>query len=154
MIRIFLFLVVIASFTSACNLNKKSKETSQSGKFINNSSLENRNSDTSALPIIQFEETTHNFGQIIQGEKVSYTFTFKNIGQGNLIIKDATASCGCTVPKFSRKPIKSGDQGEMEVIFDSHNRSGKQLKTVTVWTNCQPEQVRLQLSADIQVLNK
>ncbi|PKP09348.1 MAG: hypothetical protein CVU09_11770 [Bacteroidetes bacterium HGW-Bacteroidetes-4] len=152
--RIVLFLLVIASHTSSCKPGNHSKESSQSGNIINNNSLENRNSDTSALPIIQFEKTAHNFGQIIQGEKVSYTFTFKNIGQGDLIIKDAIASCGCTVPKYSRKPIKSGEEGRLEVIFDSNNRSGKQLKTVTVWTNCKPEQIRLQLSAEIQVLNK
>ena len=154
MIRTVLFIFVITSLTCSCKPGTHSKESSQSGNFINKNSLESRNSDTSALPIIQFEKTAHNFGQIIQDEKVSYTFTFKNIGQGDLIIKDAKASCGCTVAKYSRKPIKPGEEGEIEVIFDSHNRSGKQLKTVTVWTNCQPEQIRLQLSAEIQVLNK
>lgn len=101
------------------------------------------------MPVIQFEKTEHDFGIIMQGEKVSYTFKYKNIGNSDLIINNATASCGCTVPHFSREPIAPGQSGEIEVVFDSSNRSGRQTKNITVWSNCQPNQVVLRIFTEI-----
>lgn len=105
-------------------------------------------------PQISFETDSYNFGTIVQGEKVSHTFTFRNIGDGNLVINDVTTSCGCTASKYSVEPVAPGENGTVEVIFDSYGREGKQLKSANVWTNCSSEPIQIQIFANIETLNK
>lgn len=145
------FITVILIIVGFGCSNNNSENKGITTDLIKNPVTASGETNNSSMPEIKFEKDTHDFGLLLQGEKVSYTFKFKNIGKGDLIIKDATATCGCTVPKFSRKPIPSGGEGEIEVIFDSNNRTGRQLKTVTVWTNCQPNQAKLQIVSEIVV---
>jgi hypothetical protein len=145
-------LVIIATILVGCQTNNSQKKEAISTDMINNPITASGNFDTQDLPIIQFDKTEHDFGILVQGEKVTHTFTFKNIGKQDLIIKDASATCGCTIPKYSKKPIAPGQEGEIEVIFDSNNRTGRQVKTITVWTNCQPNQTKLQIFSEIVVL--
>ncbi len=86
---------------------------------------------------MKFEETNFDFGSIIQGDKVEHVFKFTNIGHNDLLIQDARASCGCTIPEWTKTPIKAGDKGELKVIFNSAGKSGDQNKTVTLTTNTQ-----------------
>ena len=54
---------------------------------------------------IKFEQTTHNFGTFSENSPVvSYTFKFTNVGDAPLVIHQAVASCGCTVPEYSQEP--------------------------------------------------
>lgn len=101
-------------------------------------------------PQISFDVYEHNFGTIAQGEKVSYTFNFRNIGDGALQINDVTTSCGCTASKYSIEPVAPGESGTVEVIFDSYGREGKQLKSANVWTNCGEKPIKLQIFAEIK----
>jgi hypothetical protein len=87
---------------------------------------------------ILFYDEAHDFGNIIQGEKVSYSFKFKNIGSIDLIISTARGSCGCTVPKYPRRAIKPGEEGNIDVVFNSENLSGISQKTITVLSNSNP----------------
>jgi len=145
--KIIILFIITASI--GCSNNSKTKEVTTD--LIKNPVTASGNSDNSKMPIIKFSKEIHDFGLLLQGEKVSYTFKFKNIGKGDLIIKEATATCGCTVPKYPRKPIAAGEQGEIEVIFDSQNRTGKQVKSVSVWTNCQPNKTKLQIVSEIVI---
>ena len=86
-------------------------------------------------PKIELENSDFDFGDITQGDKVSHIFKFKNIGKSDLVILDAHASCGCTVPEWTKKPIKSGESGEINIIFNSEGKMGAQQKTVTLRTN-------------------
>ena len=70
--------------------------------------------------------------------KLEYTFKFKNTGEGDLIISNARASCGCTIPYFPKEPIKPGESNEMKVRFNSKGKSGKQTKQITVFSNANP----------------
>ncbi len=105
--------------------------------------------NTGLKPDIRFEKTEHNFGRILQGEKVGYNFIFTNDGDASLVIMDASASCGCTIPKYSKKPISPGEKGSVEVVFDSSGRTGQQSKTVTLKTNGKDQVVYLTIKADI-----
>jgi hypothetical protein len=87
------------------------------------------------LPEIKFVRTLHDFGKIYQGEVVGTNFAFTNTGSANLIILDASASCGCTVPSWSKEPVPPGGTGNIEVKFDSAGREGKQNKSITIRTN-------------------
>lgn len=106
---------------------------------------------TNGTPQISFDVYEHSFGTIAQGEKVSYTFNFRNIGDGMLQINDVTTSCGCTASKYSNEPVAPGESGTVEVIFDSYGREGKQLKNANVWTNCGENPVKLQIFAEIKI---
>lgn len=144
----FLILVLLAFVFFACN-NNSDENKSLSTDLIKNPISADGNTDLSELPSIKFEKLEHNFGAIIQGEKVSYTFKFKNNGKADLLINSASGSCGCTVPKFSKEPIKSGKEGEIEIIFDSSGKSGIQSKTITVLSNSQPNTTVLTVAAEI-----
>ena len=87
-------------------------------------------------PVIEFNKTNHDFGQINDGEIVETTFQFTNSGKSDLIISNASGSCGCTVPDYPRDiPIKPGESNTIKVKFDSSNKPGMQRKTVTLVTN-------------------
>ncbi|MCB2222177.1 MAG: DUF1573 domain-containing protein [Bacteroidetes bacterium] len=101
------------------------------------------------LPVIAFDKTEHDFGKLIQGEKVTYNFKFKNSGQSDLLISQVHSSCGCTVPDFPREPIKPGDTGLIKVTFDSAGRSGIQNKSVTIVSNCQPNKTVVRIKAKV-----
>ena len=100
-------------------------------------------------PIITFETENYNFGKIAHGEKVSYSYKFKNTGKSPLIIANATATCGCTIPEPPKDPIKPGEEGEIKVIFDSKGKSGMQDKVITVTSNANPTQTDLHLTGEI-----
>jgi hypothetical protein len=144
---------IIAAFfiSTSCTITSQQNENAITPEIIRNPITSENSSDLSDLPKIQFEKLEHDFGILLQGEKVTYSFKFKNTGKQELIVKDASASCGCTVPKFTTKPIAPGEQGEIEVIFNSANRTGRQVKTITVWSNCQPNQTKLQIMCEIVV---
>jgi hypothetical protein len=63
------------------------------------------------LPVIQYEVEDHDFGTIKEGQKVSFTYKFKNTGDAPLIIQNAQPSCGCTAPDWTREPIPVGGSG-------------------------------------------
>lgn len=87
-------------------------------------------------PSIEFDKTNHDFGQINDGDIVETTFSFKNTGKSDLVISNASGSCGCTVPDYPRDvPIKPGESSTIKVKFDSSNKPGMQRKTVTLTTN-------------------
>lgn len=90
---------------------------------------------TEEATTLEWKKKSHDFGDIVQGTKAKYVFTFINKGSANVLITNATASCGCTVPNFSKEPIAPGGTGSVTVIFDSNNKSGKFTKSVTVTTS-------------------
>jgi hypothetical protein len=110
---------------------------------------EHGNVDSSKLAIITFESEVFDFGQIQEGEKVAYSFKFTNTGKVPLIVASAHASCGCTVPKVSDKPIAPGESGKIEVVFNSENRMGIQNKTITVLSNTIPKEHQVFLRGEV-----
>ena len=88
--------------------------------------------------IITFDETSHNFGNVIQGEKVEYSFKFTNTGDKDLLITDATSSCGCTVPDWPKEPIRPGKTAYMKVVFNSAGKEGYTVKEISIRANTNP----------------
>lgn len=105
----------------------------------------------SELPQITFETMEHDFGRILEGETVSYDFTFTNTGKADLILAEVTTSCGCTVPSYSKAPIRANEKGKIKIAFNSQGRRGAQTKSVVVVSNTQPNTVVLRIKA--QVIN-
>lgn len=101
------------------------------------------------LPSIQFQQELHDFGTIKDGDVVEHIFTFTNTGEAPLIISDAKATCGCTVPEWPKQPIAVGESGEIKVRFNSKNKPGIQNKTVTLTANTWPTTQRVRIKANV-----
>ncbi|MCJ7467511.1 MAG: DUF1573 domain-containing protein [Maribacter sp.] len=98
------------------------------------------------LPVMEFEESEHDFGTIEQGTPQETIFTFKNTGNAPLIIADAKSTCGCTVPKKPDAPIAPGEKGELLVKFNGSG-NGPVTKTITVTANTEKGQELLRIKA-------
>ncbi len=85
--------------------------------------------------IIEFDKTEYDFGDINEGEVIEGIFLISNKGKVDLIITDAKASCGCTVPEWPKEAIKPGESAELKFSFNSKGRTGKQSKSITLKTN-------------------
>jgi hypothetical protein len=101
-------------------------------------------------PVLTFETNNYYFGKIAKGEKVSYSFKFRNTGKMPLIITDAIATCGCTVPEIPKEPIKPGQAGELNVVFNSAGKTGRQDKVVSVRSNALNSAIELHLTGEIK----
>ena len=88
-------------------------------------------------PKIKFEETLHNFGTFPESEPVQKcVFKFTNVGNQPLVINQALASCGCTVPEYTKTPIPPGGKGIVEVTYNGKGKiPGHFKKSITIRTN-------------------
>ncbi len=101
---------------------------------------------------IKFDKLTHDFGTFSENDaSQKCTFTFTNTGDQPLIINQAVASCGCTVPTYTKTPIKPGEKGTVSVTYNGKGRfPGHFKKTVTVRTNGVPEMTRLYIEGTMK----
>lgn len=87
-------------------------------------------------PVITWERPTHDFGDVVQGDKVEHTFKFTNTGNAPLVITNVQVTCGCTTPKgWERDPIEPGASSEITLGFNSTGKYGRQKKVVTIVSN-------------------
>lgn len=86
-------------------------------------------------PVITFEESSKDFGDIKQGDKVAHTFKLENTGNAPLIISNVAATCGCTVPSWPKEPIAPGKTAQIKVSFNSAGKMGKQNSVVRIYSN-------------------
>ena len=127
----FLIAFSVSFFLLSCNSDPSKKIKSENLK-----AAEQRSSEVSNASDISFDFDTYNYGEVVDGEVVEVDFNFTNTGESDLIIFNASASCGCTVPEYPQNEnIKPGDGGTIKVRFDTTNKPGKQMKTVTLTTN-------------------
>ncbi len=83
---------------------------------------------------IIFENLVHDYGTIVQGSDGNYEFKFTNKGKRPLILSNVRASCGCTVAKWPREPIESGQKSTISVKYNT-NIAGTFNKSITVNSN-------------------
>jgi len=100
---------------------------------------------------IKFDKLTHDFGTFSEKNPVvSYTFTYTNVGEQPLVINQAVASCGCTVPEYTKTPIQPGEKGEIKVTYNGTGKfPGHFKKSITVRTNGAVEMTRLYIEGDM-----
>ncbi|MGN0220811.1 MAG: DUF1573 domain-containing protein [Prevotella sp.] len=101
---------------------------------------------------IKFDKVTHDFGKFSESSpKVTCVFTYTNVGDSPLIINQAMASCGCTVPEYTKQPVMPGQKGEIKVTYNGTGRfPGHFKKSITVRTNGVVEMTRLYIEGDMQ----
>jgi hypothetical protein len=142
--KILCFLVLL-SFLAACtNQNPTVSKTADQSPLAATDSVDNSN-----LPAFKFEKEVFDFGEIKEGEKVSYDFKFKNIGNAPLIISSATATCGCTIPEYPTEPLAPGAEGVIRVVFNSSGKPGMQNKIVSISANTNPTLTELNILGNV-----
>ena len=119
--------------TLACDVRKNDNLAPSDSK---KTKLKKDNIQPTQVKII---DSVYDFGKVKEGDIVEYSYRFKNVGTQPLVIIDARASCGCTIPEKPEKPVAPGEMGFIKVKFNSENKSGVNHKTITVESNANPE---------------
>lgn len=120
--------ILLATCFFACKQDVKIKIPGSGGK------------DSTVLTSIQWLDSSQNFGEVTEGEKVNITYKFKNTGSSPLIIEHVQPACGCTEPTYSKEPLAPGEQGEIISTFNSQGQQERVYKTLSVTTNTNPDQ--------------
>jgi len=147
MIKNIFLALCTASILVACGGEKANEGISTD--LIDNPNTASTQVDEDKAPFFEFDEEVKEFGTITQGEVVSTTFKFKNVGQTDLIISSAKGSCGCTVPEWPKEPIAPGAEGKIEVTFNSAGKQGLQNKTITLVSNTIPNKFVLAIKGEV-----
>lgn len=94
---------------------------------------------------IKFDKVSYDFGTFSENDPVhKTTFTFTNVGNAPLVINQVIASCGCTIPRYDKRPIAPGQKGCIEVTYNGTGKfAGHFKKSITVRTNGKNEMTRL-----------
>ena len=100
---------------------------------------------------MKFEETRHNFGVFAQDTAiVSHDFIFTNVGKAPLIIHQASASCGCTVPEYTLEPVMPGENGKITVTYNGKGRRpGIFRKSITIHNNGKQTPLRIYIEGEM-----
>ena len=100
---------------------------------------------------IKFDKLTHNFGTFSEDAPVvNCTFTYTNVGEQPLVINQALASCGCTVPEYTKTPVQPGEKGEIKVTYNGAGKfPGHFKKSITIRANGAVEMTRLYIEGDM-----
>jgi hypothetical protein len=142
------YLLIFALVFTSCEITDQRKDDIDAGIINVPASASGTNAED--LPVIAFEDLKFDFGVISQGEKITHTYRFKNTGKSDLVIVKVEGSCGCTVMKgWPKHPIKPGEKGKIDVIFDSVGMRGVQNKTISVVANTVPSTTVLKLDGKV-----
>lgn len=129
-------LVLLISTGVFMSCGKKGSDAASKIKKENLVDAQKRDSDIGrGAPAISFDREVHDFGTVKEGDVVETSFVVTNSGKSDLVILDAKATCGCTVPTWPKEPIAPGKTGEIKVKFNTSGKPNKQSKTVTLYTN-------------------
>ena len=106
--------------------------------------------DSTRATRVELPEKVFDFGNIAPGEVVGHAFRVRNAGEKDLFIVEVESACGCTTTSYTRGPVKPGEEGTIEVKFDSAGRYGRQYKSIHVVSNVRERYFELAFKANIQ----
>ena len=148
--NIYIGILSLVLVASCGDMAKKIDSKEQlSTDLVTNSKTAEVGADEEGMPAFTFEKEEHDFGILVDGEKVTYSFRFTNSGNAPLIISNAKGSCGCTVPNYPKEPIAPGNSSYIDVTFDSKGRTGKQSKAVTLTANTNPNRKVIRIHSEV-----
>jgi Protein of unknown function (DUF1573) len=143
-----LFITLLFSTIGFSQTTKKPVVTSKS-PYKSTASSTKKHAPTNGARI-KFLKDKIDFGTIKEDSIVEKTFEFTNVGNTDLVVINATGSCGCTIPTYPNTPIRPGDKGSIVVKFTAKNKFGPQKPTVTVTTNATPRLSKIQLDGWVE----
>lgn len=131
-------------FWTACSSDDKKVEEIRPANgvtdIIRNPITADGNIDTVNIAKMEFVNAIISFGEANEGDTIRQAFKFKNTGKIPLLINDARAVCGCTVPSWPKESIPPGGEGEIVVQFNTAGRIHDQNRDVTVIANTYPKE--------------
>lgn len=106
------FIYILTGIILICSCNNKERKQTDENTISNSITTLHTDSvqGTDTLAKVQIEDPHFNFGEIQKGEIVTHTFKIKNTGTKNLLITHTESSCGCTIPKYDKKPIPRAEK--------------------------------------------
>lgn len=129
---IFIALLAVSTLVVSCDSKNATSK-------INSDNLEKANQrdedSKGKVASISFDKTKYDFGTVNEGDIVETSFQLTNTGSVDLVITDAQATCGCTVPVWPKEAIKPGESSEIKVKFNTSGKPNKQSKSITLITN-------------------
>jgi len=143
--KIFILAIASLSFMACRNANTNNPEPSTVS--VGNDTKSKTASPNA--PVMTFERDIFDFGKIKQGDMVQHDFKFKNTGKSPLIVSNATATCGCTVPQVPGEPILPGNIGTIKVVFNSTGKMDMQDKVITITSNANPTVNKVHLVGEV-----
>ncbi len=141
--------LLIVTVFSAVLFTSCKENAAEKVKEDNVAEAANRDAKATQFAIMEFAEKEFDFGEIDNGTPVEHLFKFKNTGDAPLVIVNAKASCGCTVPEYSKTPVAPGEEGELLVKFNGKGK-GTVSKTVTITANTKTGKETLKIKATIK----
>jgi len=131
--NVFLFAIMLFATTllTAQNASSQTQETDEQKAHID------------------FEATLHDFGQIEVNSNATCEFKFTNTGKEPLILSNVKASCGCTVPEWTKEPVLPGEEGVIKVRYTTVTRPNVINKAVIVHSNADNKQVILRIKGEV-----
>ena len=138
-----IYILLISISIAACNQKESKTQKLDAGAIETDESINKE-------PVISFDKKNWDFGTITDGEVVEHTFRFTNTGTNDLIISNASASCGCTIPEWPKEPIAPGGKGEIKVEFNSNGKKDMVTKDITILANTNPVKTILQIKVFVE----
>ncbi|MDA0729556.1 MAG: DUF1573 domain-containing protein [Bacteroidetes bacterium] len=133
------WLPLVTATLAICLTGCESTQTIDTELVFNPATASSTTSPSTQRPHLSFRDTVFAFDTVSAGRQLRHEFHFINEGPGVALIADVSTTCGCTVPKtWPREPLAEGEEGSIEVWFDTHDKSGEQDKIVRVVGNTDP----------------
>ncbi len=157
MYRILSLVIIVFALISCKNESGKDKSFAKAAPVDLSKELEiptkDGKVDTNDMAKITFEDSEFDFGEITEGSVVKHEFKFKNTGKRDLMLLYHKATCGCTVPEFSKEPYPPGASGKITIVFDSKGKKMSQNKKVKIFTNTIPNMTTLTMKGYVKPKN-
>lgn len=142
-----IYCTFLALLLSSCGGDKGSYSTD----LIKNDLSADGKSKNENAPQFKFDNLEHDFGKVTQGEKLTFSYKFVNTGKTDLLISQASGSCGCTVAEFPQDPIAPGKDGVISVTLNTEGKKGPLHKTITIFANTYPSETILHVKAMVEL---
>ena len=81
----------------------------------------------SAAPEISVDDSSHDFGFVMEGTFVRHVVVLANTGDETLQILRIRTGCGCTTVALATKSLAPGESVELEVVFDTAGYGGREV---------------------------
>src|SRR5438132_3620150 len=84
---------------------------------------------------LKWEQNTIELHPAIGDKQAVAHFKYQNTGTTPVHFKSVKASCGCTTTQSQKEVVNPDEKGEITATFNIGDRTGQQMKTVTVQTD-------------------
>lgn len=84
---------------------------------------------------LKWDQTAIELHPTVTDKQAIGHFKYQNTGDKPVKFKSVKTSCGCTAAQTQKEEVPAGEKGEITATFNIGERTGTQVKTVTVETD-------------------